>query len=248
MQVHPLTPMVKRLMIINGLVWLGLVLVLQNFFLQDPKVFSFLGLVPSKVFGEFHLWQPFTYMFVHAGNLFHILFNLLMLWFLGAELEHRWGSKFFLTYYLWCGFGAAWIYLAGIYAYTFFTGHTVPLQIPVIGASGAVFGLILAYGIVFGERIIYFMMMFPMKAKVFVLLLGAIEIITLLDSGFGSRVANLAHLGGIVAGFFVFAGGSEVEKLSHGAQKVVALQEAWTKLQGSGKPTQSGRGSPLALK
>jgi len=85
--------------------------------------------------------------------------------------------------------------------YYFISGNALPLQAPVVGASGAVFGLMLAFGMIFGERTIFFMMIFPMKAKYFVMLLGAIELVSLLSSGFGSNVANLAHLGGIVAGF-----------------------------------------------
>lgn len=195
------TRMVKILVIANLAVWVGLVLVVQNMILGNNTLFLSLGLVPGSVLHNFFLWQPFTYMFLHSADIFHILFNMLILWMFGSELEGRWGSKFFLTYYMVCGVGAAVLYTICISIYAYSTGNLFPLATPVVGASGAVFGIILAYGIVFSERVIYFMMVFPMKAKYFALILGVVEFVTLLNSGFGSDVANLAHLGGIVAGF-----------------------------------------------
>ena len=115
-------------------------------------------------------------MFVHAMGVFHILFNMLVLWWFGAELELRWGSRFFLTYYLVCGVGAGAIYLIGTLGYALITGNVLPLAVPLVGASGATYGLLLAYGILFGERIIYFMMLFPMKAKYFTMIIGAVEL------------------------------------------------------------------------
>lgn len=199
--VMPLTPVVKKLIIINVSVWLVLVLIVQNFFMSGSYVFRWLGLNPFLCVGQFFLWQPVTYMFLHDNSVFHILFNMLLLWWLGSELEQRWGGRFFLTYYMFCGVGAAFIYLVGIFTYYLISGNPIPLNSPVVGASGAVFGLLLAYGLIFGERIIYLFFMFAMKAKYCVLLLGLFEFLTLLSSGFSHNVANLAHLGGILAGF-----------------------------------------------
>ncbi len=140
-------------------------------------------------------------MFLHSKGVFHVLFNMLVLWWFGYELEARWGTKFFVTYYFTCGIGAGLIYLAGSLAYYWFTGDATSLMAPLVGASGATYGLLLAFGILFGERIMYFMMLFPMKAKYFVLIIGLVEFVTLLDSGMGSQTANLAHLGGIAVGF-----------------------------------------------
>jgi membrane associated rhomboid family serine protease len=140
-------------------------------------------------------------MFLHSSSVFHVLFNMLILWFFGSELEMKWGARFFLKYYFVCGIGAAVIYLIGTTIYAFASGDAMPLMSPVVGASGAVYGLLLAYGLLFGERIIHFMMLFPMKAKYFVMIIGLVELVTLLDSGLGSGVANLAHLGGIIVGF-----------------------------------------------
>ncbi|MCB9026704.1 MAG: rhomboid family intramembrane serine protease [Bdellovibrionaceae bacterium] len=202
MQVNiPLTPMVKKLVFVNVAIWVVFVMILQKVFLSQPYVFDYFGLIPAKFFNDFLIWQPLSYMFLHSSNLFHILFNMLVLWMFGSELEARWGGRFFLIYYLVCGIGAAFIYIFCTFAYYFFTNDAAPLLAPVIGASGATFGLILAYGLVFSERMVLFMFIFPMKAKYFALLLGFIEFMTLLDSGFGSQVANLAHLGGVVSGF-----------------------------------------------
>jgi membrane associated rhomboid family serine protease len=196
-----LTPVIKRLIIVNVALWIGGVLILQNMFLQENFLFRWFGLVPYKVIFEFHIWQPFTYMFLHASNVFHVVFNMLMLWMLGSELESRWGGRFFLLYYMVSGVGAALLYMIAVFVYYLISNQFLPLQIPVVGASGAVFGLFVAYGILFGERTIYFMMMFPMKAKHFVMILAGIEIVSLLSTGLHGDVANLAHLGGLVSGY-----------------------------------------------
>lgn len=201
LMVPPFAGMVKKLIVLHAVVWLVFVIVVQGIFLQGQGVFAYFGLVPGRVIYDFFLWQPFTYMFLHSANVFHIVFNMLVVWMFGSELEGRWGSRFFLTYYLVCGIGAAIFYLVFISIYSFITGDIVSLSTPVVGASGAVFGLILAYGLVFGERIVHFMMIFPMKAKYFALILGLIEFLTLMSSGVSNDVANLAHLGGLVSGY-----------------------------------------------
>lgn len=198
----PVTPVVKWLIIINLAVWVVFQLIVERLLLGQPIVTLLFGLVPFSVLQKFFVWQTFSYMFLHSYSVFHIVFNLLLLWMMGSELEQRWGSRFFLIYYLVCGWGAGVIYSLTIGIIGLVTGSFPGWTTPVIGASGAIFGLMLAYGIIFGERIVYFFMIFPMKAKVFVLLLGAIEFVTLLSSGIGgSDVANLAHLGGIISGF-----------------------------------------------
>ncbi|MGE0762769.1 MAG: rhomboid family intramembrane serine protease [Bdellovibrionales bacterium] len=197
----PMTPMVKRLIIANMALWVGLILILQKWILNQPYIFSWFGFVPSSVLLDFWLWQPFTYMFIHSDNVFHVIFNMLVVWWFGADLESRWGGRFFLLYYLVCGAGAAFLYLGAVVVYSLATGDSLPLSAPVVGASGAVFGLMYAYGKLFGDRMIYFMMMFPMKARMFVMLIGAVEVLNLLSSGLQSQTANLAHLGGLVVGF-----------------------------------------------
>lgn len=197
----PMTEMVKKLIIVNVAVWVGLVMIVEKVFFDEPFVFRYFGLVPGSFVSDFFIWQPFTYMFVHSPNFFHILFNMLVLWMFGSELEARWGKRFFLTYYLVCGVGSGFIYIVSTLIYWLTTGNAAPLLSPVVGASGATFGLILAYGLIFSERMVLFMFLFPMKAKYFALLLGLIELVSLINSGYSSQVSNLAHLGGVVSGF-----------------------------------------------
>lgn len=196
----PFTPVVKWLVILNVGIWFVFQLILEGYF-KVPFT-SFLALFPGKVLYDFSVWELFTYMFLHSLQVTHILFNMLMLWFFGAELEQRWGSKFFLIYYLFSGVGAAILYCLGIWGYLFVTGSQQGMIVPVIGASGAVFGLMLAHGILFGERIVYFFMLFPMKTKYFVMVMGFVQMASLMTSGVsGGEVAYLAHLGGLAAGY-----------------------------------------------
>lgn len=201
----PLTRGVKWLLIANVSIWLVFQVLAEGF--GGLHVTGFLGLIPIKLVDGFYIWQLVTYMFLHALDVTHILFNMLMLWWLGSELEQRWGTKFFLTYYFVTGIGAGLLYVIGLWIYAIASGKIVSLGIPVIGASGAIFGLMLAYGILFGERTVHFMMMFPMQAKYFVLILGAIQVVSLLTTGVrGGEVAYLAHLGGLVSGFLYLRG------------------------------------------
>lgn len=198
----PFTPVVKVLVIICAVVWLFGQLIIDRFFLGGSFFTTYLALVPNLVLQKFFIWQLVTYAFLHSSSPFHIILNLLALWWLGSELEQRWGGKFFLTYYLVCAVGSAFLYVTIVLIYALMGGSVTVLLTPVVGASGAIFGLLLAYGILFGERVVYFMMMFPMKAKYFVMILGGIEIVNLINTGVaGSEVASLAHLGGIVSGY-----------------------------------------------
>lgn len=201
--VQPLTPTVKKLLIVNVAIWFVLVMIVQNFVLKSSAMYEWFGLVPFKVISQFWVWQPFTYIFVHSENVFHIVFNMLLLWWLGSELESFWGKKFFLFYYLACGVGAGFIYLAGVTVYYLITSNMGPLLYPVVGASGAIFGLLVAYGMLFGERTVLFFMLFPMKARYFVMILGGIEVFNLIGQGFSNEASNLAHLGGFITGYLI---------------------------------------------
>lgn len=199
-QTAPLTPAVKWLLIINVAIWFVFQVIMEGF-LRVPFSTLF-SLVPGKVLFDFQIWQIFTYMFLHSLQVTHILFNMLMLWFFGAELEQRWGTKFFLTYYFVSGVGAALLYCLGVWSYALITGSQTGLIVPVLGASGAIFGLLLAQGLIFGERIVYFFMLFPMKTRYFVALMGLIQLASMMTSSVsGSEVAYLAHIGGLVSGF-----------------------------------------------
>src|SRR5690625_2936508 len=141
--------------------------------------------------GLFAPWQLVTYMFIHAG-FSHIIFNLFALWIFGQGIENYWGTKRFALYYFLTGIGAALIHM-------WIGGGGAPT----IGASGAVYGILLAFGMMFPDR--YIMLLIPpipIKAKYFVAIFGAIE---LFYGVTGTRVgiAHFAHLGGMVVGFLL---------------------------------------------
>ncbi len=178
---YGLTPIVKNLMIIMGIVFL-LQMVVSGWF--D----LYFGLVPVLVWKKYFVWQLFTYIFLHGG-FGHIFFNLLALYMFGGELENYWGSKKFLFYFFFCGVGA------GICTVIF-----SPYQfIPVIGASGAIYGLLLAFGWLFPNRPILIYFLLPIPAKYFVIIFGLIEFFSSM-SGSGGGVAHLTHLGGLLFG------------------------------------------------
>ncbi len=168
-----------------------------------PAITLTFGLRPADIFGRLHVWQPITYMFLHAG-IFHILFNMLALWMFGVELERTWGSRYFVQYYFICGVGAAMTtvllsFVPGSFGQQLYYSLT-------IGASGAVYGVLLAYALYFPNRPIYYMMIFPIPAKVFVAIMGAISLVSSM-SGPGGGIAHTTHLGGLVAGYLYLKGG-----------------------------------------
>jgi membrane associated rhomboid family serine protease len=147
------------------------------------------GLIPVLVWRKLFIWQLFTYAFLHGG-IFHLLFNMFALWMFGSELERHWGTRMFVKYALVTGIGA------GIS-----TVIVSPnLGIPTIGASGLVYGILLGYALLFPNRLIYLYFLFPIKAKYFVLIFGAIELYASW-SGSSDNIAHLAHLGGMLFGF-----------------------------------------------
>jgi membrane associated rhomboid family serine protease len=183
---YGLTPVIKNLMIVMGIVFL-----LQE--VVSRMMVVYLGLLPGLVWHEFYLWQLLTYMFLHGG-FFHILFNLLALWMFGGELENLWGSRRFLFYFFFCGIGA------GIITVLCTVILTPQYQfIPVIGASGAIYGILLAFGWLFPNRLIYVYFLFPIPAKYFVIIFGLIEFFSSIG-GAGGGVSHLTHLGGLFFG------------------------------------------------
>jgi len=164
--------------------------------LIDPSFISNFGLTPAQVTHNFHLWQLVTYIFLHATSQpFHIIFNMLGLWMFGSELESLWGSRQFTKFFFICGIGAG--LLSVLLSPSSF--------VTTIGASGAIYGILAAYGILFPNRIIIFII-FPIPAKWFVLLLGGMAFFSSLSAS-GSGIANVAHLGGMLCGLIYLRGG-----------------------------------------
>ena len=193
-------PVVKNLIIANCVVLLATELLpFGNAIVSRFALFN----IESPLF---HSYQVFTYMFLHGG-VSHLFFNMFALWMFGRQLEYELGSQRFFTYYMVCGIGAALLQLGVGYAEYIhavaangFYGSLDLLRIPTVGASGAVFGLLLAFGVLHPNNVI--MLVFPpvaMKAKWFVVIYGLLELFFGL-SGFQSGVAHFAHLGGMLWG------------------------------------------------
>lgn len=191
----PLTPAVKALIVLNAGAFLVGVLA--------PSITLLMGLIPAAVVERGWVWQPLTYMFLHGG-LFHLLFNMLALWMFGVELERQWGTVFFARYYLVAGLGAA---ATTIVLALMPFGFSEDMYISVtVGASGSIYGLLLAYALYYPTRPIYLYMLFPIPARVFVLIIGAISLLSSVQEPRGG-VAHAAHLGGLLAGYLYLKGG-----------------------------------------
>lgn len=187
----PVPPAVKWLLITNTAVFL---LYFFAGMLGMGGLFRLLGLSPLMVLEYGTIWQFGTYMFIHSpAGIGHILFNMLALWMFGSDLEREWGSHFFLKYYLLCGIGA------GVVDVVIRVAFGLQKNVLVIGASGAIFGLLLAYGVLYPNRTILFMLLFPIQAKYFVMIIGAIAFLMSFQSGDG--VSHVTHLSGMLFGF-----------------------------------------------
>jgi membrane associated rhomboid family serine protease len=169
-----------------------------------PQIIEFLGLAPTAVFGRLWVWQLVTYLFLHGG-LFHLLFNMLALWMFGVELERLWGTRLFLKYYFVTGAGAAvTTVIVAILPFDF--ARAVYYSVT-IGASGAIYGILLAYAMHYPDRPIYMYLLFPIRAKYFVIIIGGISLLSAMGDARGG-VAHMAHLGGLVWGYLYLKGGS----------------------------------------
>src|SRR6266550_3997836 len=191
----PLTPAIKAIVAVNVAAFVISLVV--------PAITLTFGLRPADIFGRLHVWQPITYMFLHAGA-FHILFNMLALWMFGVELERTWGSRYFAKFYAVCGVAA------GI---TQIVVSFVPLPVfeqiyyvQTVGASGAIFGLLLAYALYFPSRVILMFFVFPVPVRYAVAIMGGMALLASID-GSNSGVASTAHLGGLLAGYLYLKGG-----------------------------------------
>ena len=203
-----LPPGVKWLLILNcGIFVLNYVATATG----QGGVFNDFSLWPRAVLTLPAIWQLVTYMFLHDPRGFgHILFNMLALWMIGSDLERDWGTKLFLKFYFICGVGAGvCVVLANA-----LVGN---LDARTIGSSGAVYGLLLAFGVLYPDRIILFSFLFPIKAKYFVMILGAIAFLGSFGAS-GGTVSHVAHLGGMLIGLVYLkrprSGASILEPLS----------------------------------
>lgn len=209
-----LPPVVKNLLIINGLFFLATL----SFQTLGSDLTDTLGL-HFPLADTFRPYQLITYMFMH-GSFMHLFFNMFALWMFGNTLENVWGPKRFLIYYLITGIGAAVCHYAVVYyemqpALNYISQNA--LDYPelealkqevynapvVVGASGSVFGILLAFGMMFPNTLLYIYFAIPIKAKWFVVLYGAMELFSGLRGAPGDNVAHFAHLGGMLFGFIL---------------------------------------------
>jgi membrane associated rhomboid family serine protease len=188
---------------IKALIGLNAALFLLSALPSIGELFRYdLGLRPETVISRLWLWQLATYMFLHAG-LLHILLNMLALWMFGTELERIWGTGYFLKFYFVTGIGAG--VLTVVFSLLPFSFAETLRYSTIIGASGAIYGLLLAYALYFPNRPILMYFLFPIPAKYFVMILGAIAFYSSLGDAGG--VANATHLGGLLVGYLYLKSG-----------------------------------------
>jgi Uncharacterized membrane protein (homolog of Drosophila rhomboid) len=211
-------PIIKNLLLLNGLFFLAqfvaaetlassstLATVLNHLALYPPGGPERGALVVTNQVGAspgFWPWQVISYSFLH-GDTWHLLFNMFALWMFGVQIENQWGSQRFGSFYFICVLGAALVHLLFIPDGQVLNTVQGPVQaaIPTVGASGGVFGVLLAFGMQYPNRVIYLIFPpIPIKAKWFVLGIGLLQLYSAV-TGTQGGVANFAHLGGMVVGF-----------------------------------------------
>ena len=178
------THAIKLLISVNFLIF-----ILQTVSRQERVLFELFGIVPADTWSRFMIWQPFTYLFFHGG-VFHVLLNMFVLWMFGSELETVWGKREFLKYYFLTGVGSGIVTV-------FFSLNS---HVPVVGASGAIYGILLAYALMFPNRYVYLYFLLPIRVKYFVIFIGVMAFFSSVNPGY-SNVSHLTHLSGMLVGY-----------------------------------------------
>jgi len=177
------TDAIKALISVNFAIF-----ILQSISSSEIMFFSNFGLVPKLVWSQLKIWQPFTYMFFH-GDIWHVLINMFVLWMFGSELERVWGKKNFLRFYFITGVGS------GLGTMLFGLQSTIPI----VGASGAIYGVLLAYGVMFPNRTVYLYGIIPIKSIWFVIGIGVIAFFSSFNNV--TNISHLTHLFGMIIGY-----------------------------------------------
>ena len=186
-------PGVKWLLISNTIVFL-----VQYLFRGSigNHIFVLFALSAEAAVRTLFVWQVFTYMFLHGGP-WHLIFNMLALWMFGTQIERDWGTRRFLKYYFLCGIAAGiCVLIVNILLGDWATAT--------IGASGAIFGILVAFGVLYPNQIVLMSFLFPIKAKYMVMIYAAVEL--LVTFGPNNGVSTVAHLGGMAFGYFYLKG------------------------------------------
>jgi membrane associated rhomboid family serine protease len=189
----PMTQAVRAIVIANAAIFL------LTFFV--PVIIQYFGLSPEAVITDLWIWQPVTYLFLHR-DILHILFNMLIVWMFGVDLERRWGARGFTEFYFVTGIGAGLCVIA-VSLLPWNEARSIYGAIT-IGASGACYGLLMAWAMVFPTREILLFFLFPVQARYAALIFGAIAFFS--GIGGGSPVAHFAHLGGLIIGYLYLKG------------------------------------------
>jgi membrane associated rhomboid family serine protease len=183
----------------KGVKWLlvsNVAVFVIGFFAQLARLdrpLGLLALIPSEVVKNFFVWQLATYLFLHGG-FGHIIWNMLALWMFGAELERVWGTRRFLQFYFFCGIGAGICVVLANYLLPWGNPNSAT-----IGCSGAIFGILMVYAMLFPDRDILWAFLIPIKVKYFVMIIGAIAFLSSFQVNSG--VSEFAHLGGLLFGY-----------------------------------------------
>lgn len=186
-------PVIKNLLILNGLFFMAQLVPSTAELLMYWLALWPIGIPDLPGYPSFWPWQIVSYSFLHGG-FGHLFFNMFALWMFGVQVENSWGSRRFATFYFICVIGAALMQLI--------VASLDPGIYPTVGASGGVFGILLAFGMMFPNQPIYIYFLFPIKAKWLVIGYGAIELWAGI-TGTQAGVAHFAHLGGMLFGFLL---------------------------------------------
>ena len=201
-----LTPAVMGILFLNVGIFLFSAIILPLFDTRS-YFFKLFCQMPYLAVLRFQIWRFFTYMFLHADGM-HLLFNMMALWFFGPRLEMRWGTRGFLKFYFLCGVGAAVVHSAFTLLFgtrTLYNGEVVRGVEFMIGASGAIYGVLLAYALNWPDDTVLLYFVIPMRIKYMVLLFGILEFIGSVGRA-GSPISHITHLGGLLTAFFYLRG------------------------------------------
>jgi membrane associated rhomboid family serine protease len=166
------------------------IFVLQSLSQSEALFFPLFGLVPKLVWSDRMIWQPFTYLFLHGG-VWHVLINMFVLWMFGGELERLWGKHEFIKFYFITGIGSGLVTML----------FDLESMTPIVGASGAVYGVLLAYGLTYPNRTVYLYGIIPVKSIWFVLGIGLIAFMSSFNNM--SQISHMTHLSGMLIGYFM---------------------------------------------
>ncbi len=225
MSLRRMSPGVKNLVLANVAVFVVSSIV-------GPAFVKIFGLVPQQVLQERWVWQLATYMFVH-GSFLHLLFNVFMLWMFGMAIEAQWGTREFLKFYFVCGLSVALVKVA-------FWPHSA---VPLIGASGALFGLLVAFAMLYPESVVYLYFFIPVKAAHMAILCGAMEFFMMLGQGNGG-IDHFAHLTGLGVGYVYIRWWFTLKLQMKAALSGVAAPRAAAKPRRPGRPRSAPQSKP----